>query len=151
MTASRESIAVALVALFKANPGGFITIGRRHVMPPQLTPAQQPALFVAFTSEDTYQQLPTMPGRTTLEATLFVYCTGPGAQEAPGTETALAETTLNGLLGDIEAAIAATPDGSAQTLGGLVSRCWIEGTAYKDPGILANQAMAIVPVRMLVP
>ena len=151
MTASRESIAIALLALFRATPGGFITIGRRHIMPPALTPPQQPALFVTFTSEDVRQALPTTPGRATLEATLIVYCQGPGTDEAPGSETALAETTLNGLLADIEAALAPDSDGDAQTLGGLVSRCWIEGTLYKDPGILANQAMAMVPVRMLVP
>jgi len=146
----REPIAAALLALFKAAPGGFLTIGRRHVMPPDLTPTQQPALFIAFTSEDTVQKLPTMPGKTTLEASLFVYCRGPGTQEPPGEEQVLTESVLNGLLDDVEAALD-PGDGNPQTLGGLVSRCWIEGTVYKDPGVLTDQAMAIMPVRMLVP
>lgn len=150
MTGDREAICVALLALFRAKPGGFVTVGRRHIMPPLLQPAQQPALFVAQTMEETKQPNQGMPGITVMEATLFVYLLGPGVDEPAGEETTLAETALNALLADIEAALDSGSD-PAQTLGGLVYDCWIEGQAFKDPGILGNQAMAIVPVRMLVP
>lgn len=150
MVSSREAIAVALLALFKAAPGGFVTIGRRHIMPPQLSGMQQPALFLAGTMEDSKQMSRGVPGRTVVEFALFVYCQGSGVQEPAGEETAVTETVLNALLANIDAALAPDINGN-QTLGGLVSHCWIEGQTFKDPGLLSDQAMAIVPVRMLVP
>lgn len=150
MTPSRETVCAALLDLFKAKPGGFVTIGRRHVPAPKLGSAMQPALFIAVTLEETKQGAIGVPGHTVMEATLIVYCQGPAIDEAPGEETMLAESTLNGLLEDIDTALAPGIDGT-QTLGGLVTHCWIEGQVFKDPGILSNQAMAVVPVRMLIP
>ncbi len=120
-------------------------------MPPMLGPAQQPALFVVQVMEEAKQKSLGTPGVTTLEAALFVYCEAPGVDEPPGEETQLAETALNALLKTIEAAIKPPIDGQPQTLGGLVSHCWLEGQTFKDPGVLSHQAMAIVPLRMLVP
>jgi hypothetical protein len=36
-------------------------------------------------------------------------------------------------------------------LGGLVTHCWIEGRIEIHPGDLDGQAIAVVPIRMLVP
>jgi hypothetical protein len=150
MTPTRETVCAALLAQFKAHPGDFVTIGRRHIPAPKLGTVLQPAIFIASTMEETKQGMRGVPGKTVMEASLIVYCQGPGIDETPGAETSLAETTLNALLENIDAALAPDVNG-VQTLGGIVQHCWVEGQVFKDPGILGNQAMAIVPVRILVP
>jgi hypothetical protein len=60
---------------------------------------------------------------------------------------------LNPLLDAIAAALAPTGAdlvAGAQTLGGLVKHCWISGAIETDEGALGGQAVAIVPVEILV-
>ena len=59
-------------------------------------------------------------------------------------------TALNGLLDAVEAALNPFPL-EAQTLGGLVTHCWIDGSTDYHPGDLDGQAIAVVPVKVLVP
>jgi hypothetical protein len=47
--------------------------------------------------------------------------------------------------------LAPSPVSGVQTLGGLVSHCWIEGEIEQFPGVLDGIAKAIVPVKILVP
>jgi hypothetical protein len=56
------------------------------------------------------------------------------------------------VLDAVDAAFA--PDdlsGEACTLGGLVIHAWIDGAVFKDAGDLDQQAMLIVPIKLLVP
>jgi len=58
---------------------------------------------------------------------------------------------INQILDELEAALAPPPGPSfKQTLGGLVEHCWINGEIQTDEGTLGNQAVAIIPIRMLV-
>ena len=40
---------------------------------------------------------------------------------------------------------------NVQTLGGLVSDCWISGKIETDEGALGGQAVAIIPIEMIWP
>ncbi len=152
MSIDRESIYVALFSMLQTQlASSFVTIGRRHIMPPDLSPAQQPALFVCGVGESKEPKPRGTPGKLTLEAQLFVYAYDSALNEEPGQETLLAATPINQLLAAIEDALAPTGPTGVQSLGGLVSHCWIEGKTDIDPGILSQQAVAFVPVHILVP
>jgi hypothetical protein len=141
--------------------GSLVTIGRRHIMPPSLSSAQQPALFVCSVGEESDPRPRGTTGKLKLDAMLFLYVFDSGVNEVPGQEEQLAETVIHQLLGEIDDALAPMrtfPDGSqqpdpsgVQTLGGLVSHCWIEGRKEIDPGILGQQAAVLIPVGILVP
>lgn len=152
MSIDRETIYVALFSLLQTQlADSFVTIGRRHIMPPDLSPAQQPALFVCGVGESKDPRPRGTPGKLTLEAQLFVYAYDSALNEEPGQETLLAATQINQLLAAIEDALAPTDPTGVQSLGGTVSHCWIDGKTDIDPGILSQQAVAFVPVHILVP
>lgn len=132
---------------------GFVTIGRKHTPPPDLTIPDQPALFqVAARELHIPTKPPGAPTKLVLRGFLVVYCYVPAPQEDIGAETMLGETLLNGLLLAIDSAL--TPDDPTTgkfTLGGLVTHCWIEGDSDMDPGIFGNQCAALLPLNILVP
>lgn len=147
MSTDRDTILNALFQRLKTKLGGAVlTIGRRHMMPPTLTTAMQPALFVVQGPELHEPRPRGTGGKVTLHAFLVAYCYDNAANVDGSTQ-------LNILIGKIEDALA--PDlpniGEPQNLGGLVYQCWIEGQADIDPGVFGQQAVAIIPVRILVP
>jgi hypothetical protein len=148
----REPIWVALLALLRTSLGSQVkTIGRKHMMPPDLEPSMQPALFVIQTGEHKTSAPRGLSGKLTLTGYLFLYLVAPSAIEQPGAETQLAATQLNALKKAIDTALAPDEVTGAQTLGGLVSHCWIEGESGEDPGVYGDQAMAVIPINILVP
>ena len=150
----REPIWVALLALLQGSLGAkIVTSGRNHVRPPQLMPEQQPALFLLQVREKRDPRPPGTPGKVTLEGIIVLYCQSaePVVSET-GQDVALGATTLNSLFLLVDAALAPdNPMTGKQTLGGLVTHCWIEGNTDMDPGIVTQQAAAIIPVKILVP
>jgi hypothetical protein len=152
MSINREAIYVALFNLLKTQlASSLVTIGRRHIVPPDLSPAQQPALFVCGVGESKEPKPRGTPGKLTLHAMLFLYAYESAINEQPGQEQQLAATQINQLLAAIEDALAPKDPSGNQSLGGLVSHCWTEGNTDIDPGILSQQAVAFVPVHILVP
>lgn len=157
---NREAIWAALFAWLKSQLGGsFQSMGRKHVAPPDLVPADQPALFLIAGKEIHLPKQSTfagLPVRLQLKGFLILYIYDCSPDEDIGAETLLAETTLNNLLMQIDAAFAppavATAPGAEGkfTIGGLVTHCWIEGDSDLDPGIFGPQAAAILPVNILV-
>ena len=150
----REAIWVALFQWMVQQVGSlFVSIGRRHVPPPDLVTAAQPALFVVQVKESHLPNKPPgAPTKLVLHGFLIVYCGAPVADEEIGQETVLAATTLNALLLAIDTAL--QPDNFSKgkfTLGGLVEHCWIDGDTDMDPGIFGDQAAAILNVHILVP
>ena len=138
---TREDIATALLALLTA-ASAFPTTGRRLVMWNQV--AEQPALFLRNAGEHHDRTASRMPGRITLDFEVWLYSRG-------GADPDIAPATaLNGLLDAVEAALNPFPL-EAQTLGGLVTHCWIDGSTDYHPGDLDGQAIAVVPVKVLVP
>ena len=141
---NREPIYSALFATVAA-AAPFVTVSRRLRHWSDVGPAEQPALFQAQKSE-TAKRTRGLPPRWTLEVDLFVYAQAPDELTAPA-------TVLNPVLDAVEAALA--PAGAdlatgTQTLGGLVSHCWISGKIQTDEGVLGGQAVAIVPIEIVV-
>jgi hypothetical protein len=122
---------------------GFLTTGRRLLKWTDVS--SQPALFLR--SEDEESEWPQGPLQTlTLRAEAYIY------SNAGANPDVVPETMLNNLLDAIDAAMA--PDNAQSrlfTLGGLVAWCRIVGRIEKDTGDLDGQAMARVPIEILVP
>jgi hypothetical protein len=93
-------------------------------------------------SENAEERQP-LPVKWRASVDLYLYAQAPDELTSPA-------TVLNPLLDAVEAALAPDPVGHVQTLGGLVSHCWIAGRIQTDEGVLGGQAVAIVPVEILV-
>lgn len=141
---NREAIYSALFARLQGIPGLASTSRKlRHWS--DVGQSEQPALFCAQGSQTALPGDPTLglPTKWTLNADLYLYARTDGEQ--------VSAAVLNPILDAIEAALKPdNPTRRTQTLGGLVERCWIEGEIQTDEGTLGDQAVAIVPIRMLV-
>ena len=142
---NREAIYEALFALV-AGAASFATTSRRLRHWTDVPAAEQPALFLVQKSELAKTKRG-QPSEWTLSVDLYVYCQAPDELTAPS-------TVLNPLLDAIVAALA--PQGldlaaNVQTLGGLVSHCWIAGKIETDEGALGGQAVAIIPIELTWP
>ena len=139
---NRELVYQTLFATV-SGAAGFATASRRLRHWSDVSAAEQPALFQVQKSESARREAG-KPPRWTLAVDLFVYAQAPDDRTPPA-------TVLNPLLDAIEAALAPDPVTSLQTLGGQVAHCWIAGKVETDEGVLGGQAVAIVPVEILVP
>lgn len=131
---------------------GFVSIGRKHLKPPSLSIAQQPALFLVQVMEGHNPKPMGAPTKLTLDGFLIIYLQGPNAQEEIGQEQWLAATDLNNIFKALDDVF--QPDDITTgkfTIGNLVTHCWFEGETRQDPGILGNQASAILPLHIFVP
>jgi len=137
---TREPIYAALFALL-SGAAPFVTASRRLRHWSDVGPAEQPALFVVQKSE-TAERKAGLPAKWRALVDVFVYVHAPDDTTAPA-------TVLNPLLDAIELALALA-GGAVQTLGGLAAHAWIAGKIETDEGVLGGQAVAIVPVEILV-
>jgi hypothetical protein len=138
---NREAIYSALVALLEDATGEWRTTSRRLEHWNDVPPEAQPALFQSQTGEFavTVRGQPTV---WTLNVDVYVYCfDSSGKPPAPA---------LNDLIDSIQAALEPNAVEEAQTLGGLVHWCRIDGQIETDEGTLGSQAVAIVPISILV-
>ena len=139
----REPIYRALASLLEAVPG-IKNFSRKLLHWSDVPAIEQPALFMACSNQSVVISGRGMPAKHHLPVKLYLYaCTAEDAKISPS-------EILNPLLDAIEAALAPIGE-ETQTLGGLVSHCWIEGSIETDEGVLGTQAMAIVPIDILVP
>ena len=146
----REDIYSAVFQFFaNLTSGGaplFRTATRKPKTWEQVPKENQPALLLRERSEhgESRKNLPTK-WTFNLELLVYVYT---GAQSD---ETVTPASVLNPLLDAIESAIVIDNfvDQRA-TLGGLVTYCAIDGTVEKHLGNLGDEAVAIVPLRVLV-
>lgn len=138
----REAVMTALLNTVAA-AAGFITTGRDLLHHSQV--AAQPALFAVDAEEDFPAGSYNMPRAIEMAAELWVYTKG---DERPDKSPAKA---LNATLDAIETALAPSPINNVQTLGGAAEHCWIEGRIEKSPGHVLGQAVAVIPIKMLVP
>ncbi len=138
---NREDIHAALFARLSAVPG-FVTASRRLKHWSDTPSGEQPALFQAHRTESV-QPRHGLPSLVTLDFDLYLYAKAADKSASPS-------SILNPLLDAVTAALAPdNPIDTAQTLGGTVAHCWIEGAIETDEGTLGDQAVAIVPVRIL--
>lgn len=142
---NREAIYGSLFALL-AGAGGFVTASRRLRHWSDVAAPEQPALFMVQKHE-TATRRPGLPPRWTLAVDLFVYARAPDDVSPAG-------PVINPLLDAIEAALAPLGQDAArnaQTLGGLAYQAWIAGQVETDEGVLGGQAVAIIPIEIIVP
>lgn len=136
-------------ALFELAAGlswnsGAIAFASRRVKTFDDLPAQ-PALCQAETDE-TMTQVTSQQATTTLGASWLVY------HQAGKDDDAIPAQTTNEILAAVRAVFVDPTDPSfAQTLGGLVHKCWIEGRIQKFQGDLDGQTLIVVPIKILVP
>lgn len=145
MKVGRETIMTALVALLATATGFKTGPLRRLQLWSQV--ANQPAIFVRNAGDD-YPARPIngLPAKTTMHVEIWIYAkVGIDPSGVPG-------VVINGLVDAVEAVLQPTAaTAGRQTLGGLVSHCWIEGRIEMDPGDLDGQAKVIIPLRILGP
>jgi hypothetical protein len=153
----REAIWAGLFAYLQQQLGNsFRSMGRKHVAPPELMEADQPALFqVAGKEVHIPQKVPGAPPKIILRGYLIVYLYDKSPDENIGQEQCLAETVLNNLLMAIDTAlqpdaVCTVPGAEGKfTINGLVQHCWLEGDTDLDPAIFGPQAAAILPINIL--
>jgi hypothetical protein len=141
---TREPIYAALFALL-TGAAPFVTASRLLRHWDEVGPSEQPALF-QVQKRETAKEAEGSPTVWRAEVDLYLYCQAPDDETAPA-------TVLNPLLDAIETAL--KPSGAdlangTQSLGGLVKHCWIAGAIETDEGALGGQAVAIVPIEILV-
>lgn len=136
---NREQIYSALFARLRSIPG-FVTTSRRLRHWDDVAAVDQPALFQTQKPEQPEQQ-PGMPTKWTLAADVYIYV-NTGGDESPS-------SIINPLIDAVEAALAPDPITNRCTLGGLVAHAWIDGEVQNDEGVLGDQAVAIIPIRIL--
>ena len=136
---TRETIYAALFAkLIAAYGWGEFSRRLKHWG----DPFASPAMFMAQRHETPSQQRG-LPSKWTLLADVYIYI------NMGESDTELPAIQLNPALDAIEAAVAPDSSSGFQTLGGLVSHAWINGTIETDEGTLGSKAVAIVPIEIL--
>lgn len=140
---TREAIWVAAFAKLAAATGAITS--SRKLLPFDDVPAEkQPAIFLAQ-GKESHKQGAGRPAILTLSAELFLY-TNTG-----GNPDIIASTQLNAMLDAIDATMAFDDVARARcTLGGLVQHAWIDGETVIAEGQQGQQAVAIVPIALLV-
>ena len=137
---SREQAYTALFTRLQAM-GVFKTLTRRLRHWQDVPMEDQPALYMEHSGE-VYSPVRGQPTRIVLEVNLWIYVRTEGDPSGP---------VLNPLLDALDANLQPQNDGDhVLTLGGVVHHVWIEGQTQIFEGDLGNEAVAIVPVKMLV-
>lgn len=136
---TREPIYAALFALGQS-VGSFTTKSRILKHWADVSQAETPALFQSQKDELATQQRGTPP-KWDGGVTWYIYLDG-SDQNPPS-------VLLNTILDAVEKALAPPPAQDVQTLGGLVSHCWVEGPIQTDEGTLGTRAVALVSIKFL--
>ena len=137
-----EEVYAALWAKVSAATG-FVTTSRRPTPWDQVPSNEQPALFMQQGKIKVVRESQTLPAKYTITADLLVYAYSTDDTVAPA-------TLLNPLVKAVGVTLDPTVIEGKQTLGlSNVSHCWIEGEIETDEGVLGNQAVAIIPIRIL--
>ncbi|HEV2303330.1 MAG TPA: hypothetical protein VGR91_17320 [Stellaceae bacterium] len=140
---ARETIYAALWALV-AEAADFVTADRRLRHWTDLSPAEQPALFMVEKGGVAETKALGAPVVWTLHADFYLYVHSSDPYLAPA-------TVLNPLVDALEAALAPSPATGVQNLGlpAMVNHAYLAGKVETDEGVLGDQAVAIIPVAIL--
>ncbi len=136
-----EAIYQAFFGLLSGS-ASFQTSSRRLKHWSDVPPEEQPALFVCQKERDVESKRTNLPGIWHLEVQVWIYAWSADPDQVPS-------SVLNPLVDAVRDAI--SPNGGSQTLGGLVTACQISGKIEDDEGLLGDQAVAMIPVTILVP
>jgi hypothetical protein len=138
---AREPIYAALFARV-ATAAHFVSTARRLRHWSDMTPAEQPALFMRQKSEVAAVMALGTPTVWTLAVELYIYAHASDPYVAPA-------TVLNPLVDAVEAALAPLAATGVQDLGlpDTVRHAYIAGKVETNEGVLRDQA--VVPVEIL--
>lgn len=147
---NRETLYAAVFAFFSALTAGgsplFKSATRSLTTWESVSPDDSPALLVRQRTEQA-ERRKGFPTKWRLNIDLFLYA-HTGANNDP---TIIPAHVLNPLLDAIEGALVVDDQSNdACTLGGLVSHCAINGAVEIYQGNLGDEAVAIVPIEILV-
>lgn len=144
---NREPIYAATLALLQTITGApygltVPTFGRGFKHWEDVPADQRPAVFLVPVTEHS-QGVRGQPTKWTIKCEIWVY-----VSDQPGT---LGVQALNPVLDAIEAVIAPKSPAPqyANTLGGLVHSCMLNGTANIHGGFIAGTAVAVVPLEII--
>jgi hypothetical protein len=140
MNHPRETIYAAIFAQLQSAGAVFSTYSRKLLKWDQVDASIQPALFMSQIREGADQNAAFGLTRWTGRVLLYIYAR---VDELP---TTAGSSTLNPLLDAVESALASTPPGEKQTLGGLVNELRIDGEILIDEGLIDGQAIAAIPL-----
>jgi hypothetical protein len=138
MRAPREQIYQAFFDLVSQAPG-LVTFSRRLKPFTNVPAEEQPALFVEQVSEDAVYSGKGVPYKWDLTLFVILY-------DYVGDDYTSPYQQLNPIMDAIEKMLPANPP---QTLGGLVSECRLMGQDHAVAGTTANQAYAVMAVRII--
>jgi hypothetical protein len=140
---TREPIYAALFARV-AGAAEFVTAARRLRHWSELTPPEQPALFMRQKAEVAAVTALGAPTVWKLVVDLYLYAHASDPYGAPA-------TVLNPLIDAVEAALAPLPATGLQDFGlpAMVQHAYIAGKIDIEEGVLRDQAVAIIPVEIL--
>jgi hypothetical protein len=140
---NREPIYAALFGVLET-AADFSVVDRRLRHWSDVSPAEQPALFMAQKTELASVKALGTSTVWALAVDLYVYAHSSDPYLAPA-------TVLNPLLDAVEAALAPSAATGIQDLGlpAMVQHAYISGKIETDEGVLGDQAVAIVPVEIL--
>jgi len=143
---NREAIAGALFGRLSAATGfsgtaSFKTASRRFKLFSDVSPADQPALFLIQRGENV-STVPGQPSVYVLSFDVAIYAHTGGDVNVPPA------SIINPLLDAVTTALAPEAVSNKQTLGGLVQHAWVEGEIQTDEGLLQQQGYALVPIKV---
>lgn len=143
----REQIYSALFTTLQSallSPAGpFKTVSRRWQDQSQVSPADRPALYQVQKDELVGTSVNGLPIHAKLTVDLVLYTSGDSEPSS------IPSTELNSLLDAVETAIRSALPGVAQSLGGRVSHCRIEGKIEIVENVMGSMALAVIPVEIL--
>ena len=140
---SRELIYQTFFSLVTSAPG-IKTSGRRLLQYTEVSPPDQPALFMVQKREAAKIQTK-LPTIWTLYVDLVLY------GHNSGQPSVAPMSLLNPIVDSIVNILLPSFQPDDQTLGGLVHRCRVEGDIVTDEGMLGDQAIIVIPVTIYVP
>lgn len=146
MILARETIATAFWArVSPLSPSPFITASRRLRHWNDVPANEQPAIFMTQNHMPVTQRKG-VPPTWRMMFNLFLY------DNCQGTSGAIPGQRLNPLIDAIDGAFAPNALGE-QTLGGLVSHCWISGPieVYEGFAGMMDQSVVIFPFEVEIP
>ena len=147
MNVAREVVATALFNLLKATQvngsSPFVSMGQNPKIWSKLTPGDQPAMYLVDIGETVVQNQAYGLSKYLLHFEILIYV------RADASPAAIPATQLRTLRDAIDAQMQSIPPGERQTLGNVVYHAWIEGEVLVDTGILDQQCVVMIPVKVL--
>jgi hypothetical protein len=143
MIANREQIHVALYEMLQAAIVGVKTWSRRLEGWDKYSGIEQPTISVVKGGEVVMRQTG-IPAHYAMDFFVWIYVRHADKSVDPS-------SLLTAFYDQIEAALTPAPGlpENRQTLGGMVHDCRVEGTIETDEGMLGDQAVAKVPIKIL--